>query len=243
LSGTVGAFLVPTIGDAGLMIGGIIFGIGSQLILRIKLIGLAIGIAALIMGQSVFFPPSGFPASIEIFGRLLGWSILGSVVGLGISLFIPNLKRTRGLLGGILGGSLGAAGFLLAAGILADLPGRLLGALILGFCVGVMIFWEEVRQIEFHPHLLIHWTTNGESKLLLGERPILVGTSSEAQIQLSKTDGFFPLTAKLFLENKKIVMEYNADYAKAKKMTKTRHELEDGDKRKLGRIMIEIKNT
>jgi Ca-activated chloride channel homolog len=241
-SGAIGGVLVPTMGGVGLGVGAILFGIGSQYILKINLVGWGIGIAALIAGQSIFFPPAGFPSGLEIFGRLLGWSILGAVVGVGISLFIPNLKRIRGLLGGILGGSLGAIGFLVAAGLLADLPGRLLGALILGFCIGVMIFWEEVRQIELHPHLLVHWTPEETSKLLLGIKPILVGTSSEANISLSKADGFFPLTAKVFLENNKIVMEYNADYAKAKKMTKTRHELDDGARRKLGSITIEVKN-
>jgi Ca-activated chloride channel homolog len=241
-SGAIGGVLVPTMGGVGLGVGAILFGIGSQYILKINLVGWGIGIAALIAGQSIFFPPAGFPSGLEIFGRLLGWSILGAVVGVGISLFIPNLKRIRGLLGGILGGSLGAIGFLVAAGLLADLPGRLLGALILGFCIGVMIFWEEVRQIELHPHLLVHWTPEETSKLLLGVKPILLGTSSEANISLSKADGFFPLTAKVFLENNKIVMEYNADYAKAKKMTKTRHELDDGARRKLGSITIEVKN-
>jgi Ca-activated chloride channel homolog len=80
---------------------------------------------------------------------------------------------------------------------------------------------------------------------LLGSDPNWLGTSSEAKTPLSKADGFFPLTAKIFLAGDKIIMEYNSDYGKAKKMdlTKRQHRLEDGSRRKLSKITIEVKTS
>jgi Ca-activated chloride channel homolog len=227
------------------LFGAIIFGLSAFFLFRSKSIGWGTGIVLTFFGQLIFFPPLGIPSTLELVGRLLGWTILGSIAGVGISLFIPNLKQHRGLLGGALGGSLGAIGFLIAAGLVGDLPGRIVGATVLGACIGVMIFWEEARQLQKQAHLLVQWTPTEQSKILLGSEPIWLGTSSEAKIPLSKADGFFPLTAKIFTDGNYIMMEYNSDYGKAKgmNMTKLQQRLEDGSRRRLGKITIEVKTS
>lgn len=227
------------------LFGAIVFGLSVFYLFRSNFIAWGTGVTLLFLGQLIFFPPLGIPSTLELVGRLLGWAILGAIAGVGISLFIPNLKQHRGLLGGALGGSLGAIGFLIAAGIVGDLPGRIVGATVLGACIGGMIFWEEARQLQKQAHLLVQWTPTEQSKILLGSEPIWIGTSSEAKIPLSKADGFFPLTAKIFKAGDKIIMEYNSDYGNAKKMdmTKLQHRLEDGSRRKLGKITIEVKTS
>jgi Ca-activated chloride channel homolog len=227
------------------LLGAIGFGVATFYLFRSNWIAWVTGGILVFVGQSIFFPPLGFPSTLELCGRLLGWAILGAIAGVGISLFIPNLKQHRGLLGGVLGGSLGAIGFLIASGIVADLPGRILGATILGAGIGVMIFWEEVRQLEKQAHLLVQWTPTEQTKILLGSQPILLGTSSEANIPLSKADGFFAKTAKIFKAGDEIIMEYDSEYGQAKgmNMNKLQQRLEDGSRRKLGKISIEVKTT
>jgi hypothetical protein len=100
------------------------------------------GLAAGLVGGAVvqlFFQFTGGAAS-----RVIGWSLLGGLLGSGLALFIPNLKWSRGLLGGVIGGLLGALTFLLLSRIVNDLLGRLIGAAVLGFCIGLMVALAEL---------------------------------------------------------------------------------------------------
>lgn len=242
LSATLVFYLVQTMGDLALLIGAALFGIFMGYLSRSKFIGGALAIGSFFLGQWLFFPVSGLPPTLEVIGRIVGWTILGALVGGGIT-FVPNLKLQRALFGGSLGGILGAVGFLLASSLVADIPGRLVGAAILGFCLGMMIFWEEAKQLQTEAHLLVHWTPTEQTKILLGSRPIILGTSPEAQIPLSKAGGYFPLTAKIFQEGDTIIMEYDLEYGQAKGMKKLRQELRDGDRRQLGQINLEVKTS
>ncbi len=196
------------------------------------------GLLAGFAGQLLFAPVSSFPVLVTV-SRVLGWTLLGTLLGAGMSLFIPNLKMSRALLGGAIGGGIGAIGFLLASDAFGDIAGRLLGAAIIGFFIGLMIALLE--QLSREAWLLIHWTPKEQTKILLGNRPIVLGTSAEAQIPLSKAQGFFPITAKMLKEGETIVMQYDKEYGKAKGMKNLRHELKDGDSRKFGQITIEVK--
>ena len=71
----------------------------------------------------------------------------------------------------------------------------------------------------------------------------MLGSSYEAQIPLSKGQGFYPVTAKIFKEGKQIIMQYDEKYAQDKGMKIVRHQLKNGDRRKLGQITIEVKNS
>lgn len=202
--------------------------------------GIIAGIAAGGLGQlSYTFIKSSFPA-FATGGRLLGWTILGVLLGGGISRVVPNLKIHRGLLGGFLGGILGGASFVLIEGVSSGLTGRLVSSAILGFCIGMMIALLELLSRE--ARLLVRWTALREQReFLLGTRPIVLGSSSEADIYLAKKEGYSPITAKILQEGKAIIMNYNSDYGKAKGMKKFRHELKDGDRRQFGQISIEVK--
>jgi len=95
-----------------------------------------------------------FP-SIDLVTRIVGWGILGICLGSSMSFFIPNLKLSRALLGGTLCGAIGSLGFLAFAFLLGDIAGRLIGSIILGFCIGIMIAWLEALSRQ--TSLIINW--------------------------------------------------------------------------------------
>jgi len=200
--------------------------------------GLAAGLAAGAIGQLIFTPLASIPL-LEVVGRILGWIILGTLVGGGMSFFIPNLQQRRALIGGGIGGGAGALGFLFAAGAFGDIAGRLVGAAILGFFIGLMIALIEALSRE--AWLIVHWTPKEQTKIALGATPVVLGSSDNAHIYLSKAQGFTPTTAKIYKEGETIVMQYDDEYGRQKSMKRLRHELDDGSRRKLGNITIEVK--
>jgi Ca-activated chloride channel homolog len=202
--------------------------------------GLIAGLTAGGLGQlSYSLLGANFPA-FAIGGQLLGWTILGVLLGGGISRVVPNLKIYRGLLGGFLGGILGGASFIVITGVSSGLAGRLVSSAILGFCIGMMIALLELFSRE--ARLLVRWTALKEQReFLLGTRPIVLGSSSEADIYLPRKEGYAPITAKIFLERETVIINYNSDYGQSKGMKKLKHELGDGDHRKFGQMMIEVK--
>lgn len=208
------------------------------------ILGLLTGLVAGGIGQ-LLFAPLGTMASdmalLATLGRVVGWTILGALMGLGMSIFVPNLKPRRALVGGAIGGLLGAWGFLGAAAGLGDLIGRLCGAAILGFFIGLMIALME--QLSRSAWLVVHWGKSEQTQISLGSQPILLGSSAEAHVPLSRHQGYPPITAKIFTEGSRIVLQFDAAYAQQRNMKILRQELEDGAKRKLGNIEIEIKTA
>jgi hypothetical protein len=104
----------------------------------------AVGQTLLFVFASISFGGVGFFA---------GWLLLGALLGFGVSFFIPNLDRRKATLAGLVGGGLGATAFLIASPI-AEWAGRIVGAGILGFFIGLMVAlveaafrraWLEVR--------------------------------------------------------------------------------------------------
>jgi Ca-activated chloride channel homolog len=202
---------------------------------------LAAGMIAGATGQILFLPLSSI-AVLEIIGRIAGWVILGALVGGGTKFFVPNLKLKNALLGGTIGGGIGASGFLITANIFGDVLGRLSGASMLGFFIGLMIAWIEQKQLQSQPYLLVNWTPTEQTTYLLGTKPILIGSSLNVEIPLNASDGFTPITAKIFKEGENIIMQFDQEYAAIKNMKKTSQDLKVGDTRKLGQIIIEVKD-
>ena len=101
---------------------------------------MAAGLVAGAIGELFY----GGMADVSIIGRSMAWALLGALLAFGMAFFIPNLQGKRALVGGAVGGVLGAIAFLFIATTFGDLAGRLIGAAILGFCIGVMIVITEV---------------------------------------------------------------------------------------------------
>ena len=202
---------------------------------------LAAGMIAGAIGQIVFLPFSSI-AGLEITGYIVAWVILGALVGGGTRFFVPNLKLKNALLGGTVGGGIGGSGFLITASIFGDVLGRLSGTSMIGFFIGLMIAWIEQKQLESQPYLLVNWTATEQTTYLLGTKAILIGSSLNVEIPLNASDGFTPITAKIFKEGENIIMQFDQEYAARKNMKKTSQSLKVGDSRKLGQITIEVKD-
>jgi Ca-activated chloride channel family protein len=139
--------------------------------------GFIAGVVAGGVGQLLFTGLGGisFPDHIA---RSLAWSALGAVLAFGMSFFVPNLKATRALAGGAIGGLAAAIGFLAVSGALADWLGRMMGAAVLGFFIGIMIalveaiFREAWLEIRYGPR---------EIRIVsLGGEPISLGSNQKA---------------------------------------------------------------
>ena len=149
-------------------VGGVLAGLGG---------GLLVGIVGGAAGQSLFLLAPDKPVIAAIF-RVLGWTILGSMAGAGLSLFVPNLKLVYGLIGGAVGGAFGALGYLAVEAVAGALLGRIAGGLVLGLFIGLMVAVVEAAfrrawlEVRYGPREVV--TVN------LGAEPVKVGGDSRA---------------------------------------------------------------
>ncbi|NEQ41600.1 MAG: VWA domain-containing protein [Okeania sp. SIO3I5] len=114
---------------------------------------------------------------LSITGRSIAWGILGALLAFGMAFFIPNLQGKRALVGGAVGGVLGAIAFLFIATTFGDLAGRLIGAAILGFCIGIMIVITEVLFRK--AWLEISYGPKEIKTVNLGKEIVTVGSNPE----------------------------------------------------------------
>jgi Ca-activated chloride channel family protein len=191
-----------------------------------------VGVFAGVTGQFIYIAVPSFIA-LDITSKILGWSILGSLLGGGMAFFVPNLKLGRAMLGGGIGGGVGVLGFWLAAGVFGDLTGRLLGAAILGFFIGLMI--ALVEELAREGWLIVHWGPKEKSAIGLGAQPVVLGSSDQAHIYLPQEQGFSDVTATICLQGGKI--EFN------NKMNGQQQILKNGSKLQIGNLTIEVKTA
>ena len=90
--------------------------------------------------------------------------------------------------------------------------------------------------------LVVHWNNKETTTFTLGDTPIILGSSGKAHVYLSKTQGYFPVTAKIFQQGNMTIMEFNRDYGRAKGMKKLTQTLAAGKIRKFGEIQLEIQS-
>ena len=110
--------------------------------------GLIAGLFAGAIGQW-FFQSTPGDAWWSAISRILGWAILGGLIGGGMGFFVPNLKWQRAFLGGLLGGFLGGLGFVLVSLFADSFLGRLIGGALLGLFIGVMVALAEITSRRY----------------------------------------------------------------------------------------------
>lgn len=200
---------------------------------------LAAGVVGGSVGQLIFGAVAGIPI-IATGGQLIGWIILGTITGGAMSFFVPNLSKKSALLGGAIGGAIGGVGFLVIASTGVAIAGRIIGSAIIGFCIGMMIALLEILSRSLR--LVVRWSPTESREILLGTRPIVLGSCDEADIYLRKDQGYHDVTAKIVTENDKVYIQFDPEYAETKGMKLLKQELNPGTKRKLGDVILEVES-
>jgi hypothetical protein len=188
-------------------------------LIKTAVIGLLIGAVAGAIAQIVFGYTSKISTFVEIISRIVVWGIMGLGIGLGVSYFVPNFPKKRamgaGFLGGLIGGAIFSASLLLP---LSGFAGVLMGDISIGFFIGLTIsFMEEALREAW---LTVIWGKNETKTITLGAKPVVFGSSPEADIYLPK-DKEPPVRATVQIESSKVVM-YD-------KKTNQRRELQNGN--------------
>ena len=106
-------------------------------------------------------------------GQMIGWSFLGAVLAFGMTFFIPNMNRLRAIVFGALGGFFGSIAFVVIGS--GSLGGRLLGAFILGACIGLLVSIVELAFTK--AWLLVMYDLKNITRVNLGRDEITVGSS------------------------------------------------------------------
>ena len=163
-------------------------------------------------------------------GQLVGWSLLGALLGFGLAFFIPNLPKFRAGFAGLVGGGLGAAAFLFALAKSGEVSGRLVGAAILGLTIGLVV--ALVERLAREAALIVHWHENERTVINLGAEPVILGSSPEAHLYLPKHKGFPPVTAIVTFRDGRVQMD--------NKLSHSSHTLAAGNKLQIGELWIEI---
>lgn len=194
--------------------------------------GIMTGALAGGFAQIVFSFTSSISEIVEITSRIICWGVFGLGTGWGISLFVPNYPKKTAMIAGFLGGMIGGAAFRFTFTFLPIVAGRLIGVAILGLFVGLIISYIE--ELFREAWLTVSWNKAEKVLIALGSKPIVLGSSSAADIYLPKENNYPPITAIIKIENSKVVIE--------NKINKQRTELRNGSKISLGVIEV-IVNT
>jgi hypothetical protein len=192
----LGVFIVTAI----LAVQGIYLKKAPQAAAIIKALGSGIVAGALsgALAQFIFSFTSTINEAVTWISRAFCWGILGVGLGFGVALFVPNFPKKRAMLAGFIGGFIG--------GFICNFIGSLPGALILGLFVGltISILEEALREAW----LTVVWGPKETRNIALGTKPIIFGTSPEADIYIPDPDkSHNPIRAIFRLENNRVVIE------------------------------------
>jgi len=138
-----------------------------------------------------------------IISRLIAWAITGVGIGLAVAASIPNFPKKRAIIAGLLGGVIGYIVMLIVSLFITGRTGVVIGDIVLGLFVGlsVSIIEEALREAW----ITVIWGPKETRTIALGGKPILFGSSPEADIHLPK-DKEPPIRAAVQIENSRIVM-------------------------------------
>lgn len=130
-------------------------------------------------GQLFFSTLAESTEQLQIIGRIAGWIILGGLLGGGLSFFIPNLHTWKSTTAGAIGGLVGGAVFIMATDFTGDTGGRLIGAFLLGMCIGLMVAFAE---LAFRTAWLEVQRGREFFTVNLGLEPVKLGSGRACQI-------------------------------------------------------------
>ena len=177
--------------------------------------------------------------------RAIAWGLAGAGLGLTLSLVVPNLKKGRAALFGFGGGIAGGIGFIIVNAMmqaafasggsdavleLANVAGRLVGTSVIGLFVGLSVAVAEATAKE--GYLRVVWGPGEFTRVNLGEKPVLVGSSRESTVRMASSAGYPPIVATFSLQKGQATMVNH--------MSRTTHVLRNGNKLTLGTVVIEI---
>jgi Ca-activated chloride channel family protein len=157
--------------------------------------------------------------------RIIAWSLLGLISAYGLSLFIPNLNKKWAWKSGAFGGLIGAIGFIYLTQTFGDIGGRLTGAFILGFFIGLMV--GVVETLFREAFLKIRFSNNESTTLNLGERIITLGSGQMDTVFVSEVG---EKAMSFQLENGKLLCYKNGRL----------QNINVGDKHVLGNVTVEV---
>jgi hypothetical protein len=198
-------------------------------LVKTAITGVLLGAVAGGIAQIAFAFTQNISVIAEIISRIICWGIMGWGVGLGVSRFVPNYPKKRamaaGFLGGLIGGALFRATFSMP--FITGAMGRVVGVMTLGFFIGLTISYIEEALRE--AWLTVIWGKNETKTISLGQKPIVFGSSREADIYLAKE---LPVRAAVQIEKSRIVM-YD-------KTNNQRRELQNGNQVDLGKVSFVV---
>ena len=139
----------------------------------------AVAIGAILAGVAAGFVAQTATTALSAIylgelGRILAWSVLGGLLAVGMTLVIPNLDKTKALAFGALGGFLGSLGFLMMTAVIGNTGGRLIGAAIIGACIGLLV--AIVETIYRKVWLMVVYDPRNFSQVNLGSQTVTVGS-------------------------------------------------------------------
>ena len=208
--------------------------LGLAAIAKGMAVGLSAGLAGGAIGQILYgmLPPTTL---LDAAFRAFGWSLLGATVAYGISFSVPNLRWDKALIGGAFGGIAGAFGFMSANFLLpnagGDIGGRLVGATLLGFFLGLMVAWAE--SAFRRAWLEIRYGAREIRRVNLGPEPVSLGSSSG--LCTIYVPGSAPIALRYRLDQSSVIKETVPIGAV--------EEVRDGNRQTLGSIEITVRTS
>jgi hypothetical protein len=190
--------------------------------------GLVVGLAGGAAGQGLYMVAQGGAVLAYIF-QVVGWALLGGLAGIGLSLFIPNLKWVHGLAGGALGGAIGALGFIMVSSAAGDLVGRLVGGLLLGLCIGLMV--AIVEAAFRRAWLEVRFGARETITVNLGPEPVKVGGDGRACTVWAR--GAPDIALRYYIRNGQVICEDAPN--------RTESVVANGDAREVGNVTVTVR--
>ena len=140
------------------------------------------GIAAGIVAQTATSALSVIHIS-EKPSSIPAWSVLGGLLAFGMVFVIPNLDKKKALYFGALGGFLGCIGYLVMTANMGNAGGRLIGAFILGACIGLLV--AIVETVYRKVWLMVIYDPRNFTQVNLGLQAVTVGSGKNDTVPVS----------------------------------------------------------